>query len=38
MTDTLVGVSPPSEPAQAGGAEVRELSSAELAAVQDLVR
>ena len=38
MTDTLVGVSPPSEPAQAGDAEDRELSPAELAAVEDLVR
>jgi putative transposase len=38
MTDTLVGVSPPSEPAGAGDAEDRELSPAELAAVQDLVR
>jgi putative transposase len=38
MTDTLVGVSPLPEPAGAGDAEVRELSPAELAAVEDLVR
>jgi transposase-like protein len=38
MTDTLMGVSPPTEPAGAGDAEDRELSPAELAAVQDLVR
>ncbi len=38
MTDTLVGVNPPPEPAQAGDAEDRELSLAELAAVEDLVR
>lgn len=38
MSDTLVGVSPPSEPAAAGDAQDRELSPAELAAVQDLVR
>ena len=37
MTDTLMGVSPPSEPAGAGDAEDRELSAAELAAVEDLV-
>src|SRR3954452_19956188 len=37
MTDTLVGMSPP-EPAGAGDAEERELSPAELAAVEDLVR
>src|SRR3954449_6925190 len=36
MTDTLVGMSPP-EPAGAGDAEERELSPAELAAVEDLV-
>ncbi|HEX8511183.1 MAG TPA: IS256 family transposase [Propionibacteriaceae bacterium] len=33
-----MGVSPPPEPAEAGDVEERELSSAELAAVQDLVR
>ena len=38
MTDTLVGVSPPPDPAGAGDAEDRELSPAELAAVEDLVR
>jgi len=38
MTDTLVGVSPPPEPAEAADAEDRELSPAELAAVEDLVR
>ena len=38
MTDTLMGVSPPPEPAGAGDAEDRELSPAELAAVEDLVR
>ncbi len=38
MTDTLVGVSPPPPPAPAGDAEDRELSPAELAAVEDLVR
>ena len=38
MTDTLVGVSSPPDPAQAGDAEDRELSPAELAAVEDLVR
>src|SRR5919202_4140718 len=38
MTDTLMGVSPPPEPASAGDAEERELSPTELAAVQDLVR
>ena len=38
MTDTLMGVSSPPEPAAAGDAEDRELSPAELAAVQDLVR
>ncbi len=38
MTDTLMGVSPPPEPAPAGDAEDRELSRAELAAVEDLVR
>ena len=32
MTDTLLDVSPPSEPAAAGDAEERELSPAELAA------
>ena len=37
MTDTLVGVSPP-DPAEAGNADERELSPAELAAVEDLVR
>ena len=37
MTDTLVGVSPP-DPAPAGDAEDRDLSPAELAAVEDLVR
>ena len=39
MTDTLMGVSPPPEPAVAGDdAEDRSLSPAELAAVEDLVR
>ena len=38
MTDTLVGVSPPPDPVSAGDAEDRELSPAELAAVEDLVR
>src|SRR4051794_38719455 len=39
MTDTLMGVSPPPEPAVAGDdAEDRELSPAGLAAVEDLVR
>src|SRR3954453_4357056 len=38
MTDTLMGVSPPPERAGAGDAEDRELSPAELAAVEDLVR
>ena len=38
MTDTLVGLSPPPDPAQAGDAEDRELSPAELAAAEDLVR
>ncbi len=38
MTDTLMGVSPPPEPAPAGDAEDRVLSPAELAAVEDLVR
>src|SRR3954453_41144 len=38
MTDTLMGVSPPPEPTPAGDAEDRELSPAELAAVEDLVR
>lgn len=37
MTDTLMGVSPPPEPARAGDAEDRSLSPAELAAVEDLV-
>jgi putative transposase len=38
MTDTLMGVSPPPEPAPAGEAEDPPLSPAELAAVEDLVR
>src|SRR3954454_18752273 len=38
MTDTLMDVSPPPEPAPAGDAEDRELNPAELAAVEDLVR
>src|SRR3954449_5086079 len=38
MTDTLMDVSPPPEPAPAGDAEDRQLSPAELAAVDDLVR
>ena len=38
MTETLVGVSLPPEPAAAGDAEDRALSPAELDAVQDLVR
>jgi putative transposase len=38
MTATLVGVSPPPEPAGAGDAEDRELSPVELAAVEDLFR
>ena len=39
MSDTLMGVSPPPEPAGAGDdAEDRPLSPAELDAVQDLVR
>ena len=38
MTDTLMGVSPPPDPAQAGDAEDRELSPADLAAAEDLVR
>src|ERR1700712_3731439 len=38
MTDTLVGVSPSPQPAGAGDAEDRELSPAEVAAVEDLVR
>lgn len=38
MTDTLMGVSPPPEPARAGDdVEDRSLSPAELAAVEDLV-
>ena len=35
MTDTLMGVSPPADLAPAGDAEDRELSPAELAAVED---
>jgi len=38
MTDTLMGVSPPPEPAGAGDAEDRPLNPAELDAVEDLVR
>jgi hypothetical protein len=38
MTDALMGVSPPPEPAAAGDPEERELSPSELAAVEDLVR
>ena len=38
MTDTLVGVSSPPDPAGAGYAEDRELGPAELAAVEELVR
>ena len=36
MTDTLVGASPPPEPAGARGDHDRELSPGELAAVEDL--